>query len=176
MFNREWQPLIYGDLDLTDRLLISNDGLLFSLKTNKILKQHLNKEGYYTYVTSLGKRGTYKAIKIHRAVALTFVNGYKNGLVINHKDGNKTNNLYTNLEWVTPKENSQHALQHDLFITCKPIICNETKQIFRSIHDASKWCGLKSTKSIIDYFINSEHRKSAGKHPTTGEKLTWSYI
>ena len=59
---------------------------------------------------------------------------------------------------------------------CKPIICNETKQIFRSIHDASKWCGLKSTKSIIDYFINSEHRKSAGKHPITGEKLTWSYL
>ena len=112
MFNREWKSLIYGDLDLSDRFLISNDGLLFSLKTNKILKQNLNKEGYYTYVTSLGKRGTHKAIKIHKAVALMFVDGYKDGLIINHKDGNKKNNLYTNLEWVTAKENTAHSLCH----------------------------------------------------------------
>lgn len=175
MFNREWKPLIYGDLDLSDRLLISNDGLLFSLKTNKILKQNLNKEGYYTYVTSLGKRGTYKAIKTHKAVALMFVDGYKDGLIINHKDGNKTNNLYTNLEWVTHKENTQHAIEHKLYNPCKPIICNQTQQIFKSIKEASEWCGLKQT-SIEEYLRGDKKRKTAGKHPITGEKLTWKYI
>lgn len=175
MFNREWQPLIYGNLDLTDRFLISNDGLLFSLKTNRILKQNLNKEGYYTYTTSLGKRGTYKAIKIHKAVAFMFAEGYKDGLIVNHKDGNKTNNLYTNLEWVTCKENVQHAIKHKLYKPCKPVICNQTKQTFKSIKEASEWCGLKPT-SIEEYLRGDKHRLSAGKHPITGEKLTWNYI
>ena len=181
MFNREWQSLIYEDFDLSDRFLISNDGLLFSLKTNKILKQHINKQGYYVYATSLGKRGKYKLIKIHRAVAFMFVGGYKKGLVVNHKDGNKTNNLYTNLEWVTHKENTQHALNHNLYNPYKPIICNQTQQVFKSINEACEWCGIKYA-SMNDYLhdLNNDEsnrkRKSSGKHPITGEKLTWSYL
>ena len=174
---REWQPLIYEDLDLSDRFLISNDGLLYSLKTNKILKQHLNKQGYYVYAASLGKRGKNKIIKIHRAVALMFVEGYKKGLVVNHKDGDKTNNLYTNLEWVTLKENSVHAVEHDLITNRKSIICNQTKQIFKSIDDAKRWCGLSTeASSLNEYLLHPERRQSAGKHPITGERLTWSYV
>lgn len=174
---REWQPLIYEDLDLSDRFLISNDGLLYSLKTNKILKQHLNKQGYYVYAASLGKRGKNKIIKIHRAVALMFVEGYKKGLVVNHKDGDKLNNNYENLEWITQKENTLHALKHGLMNNqCKRIICEQTQQVFNSIEEARKWCGLQTTRSLRGYLNHTESRKTAGKHPITGERLTWSYI
>lgn len=42
---------------------------------------------------------------IHRLVAENFVDGYFEGAVPNHIDGNNRNNAYTNLEWVTVKEN-----------------------------------------------------------------------
>ena len=174
---REWKPLIYEDLDLSNRFLISNDGLLYSLKTNKILKQHLNKQGYYVYAASLGRRGKNKIIKIHRAVAFMFVEGYKKGLVVNHKDGNSINNLYTNLEWVTQKENVLHAYRHDLCSNRTPIKCEQTQEIFKSINDAKRWCGLSLTsKSLNEYLYHPERRKSAGKHPITGEKLTWCFV
>ncbi|WAX11623.1 DNA endonuclease [Enterocloster phage CB473P3] len=42
---------------------------------------------------------------VHQLVAMTFVPGWFEGAVVNHKDANTLNNHYTNLEWVTQKEN-----------------------------------------------------------------------
>lgn len=115
-----WKPMVYKDIDLTDRFLVSNKGEIYSLKSNKILKQTLNKStGYYALCVSLGGRKNKKAIKTHIAVASTFVAGYKRDLVVNHKDENKQNNDETNLEWVTCKQNVIHAIEHELKRTKK---------------------------------------------------------
>lgn len=53
---------------------------------------------------------------VHRLMAKTFLEGIEKEHV-NHIDGNKHNNHITNLEWATPSENTQHAvdmgLQHN---------------------------------------------------------------
>ena len=49
---------------------------------------------------------------IHRLVALAFVSGYRDGLIINHKDRDKTNNKADNLEWVTYQENNRYMDAH----------------------------------------------------------------
>lgn len=51
---------------------------------------------------------------LHRLIAETFIPN-PNGLPeVNHKDGNKKNNHFKNLEWVTRSENQQHALSTGL--------------------------------------------------------------
>lgn len=46
---------------------------------------------------------------LHRLIGIAFVPGYKDGLSINHIDGDKLNNRPSNLEWVSLARNSQHA-------------------------------------------------------------------
>lgn len=86
---------------------VSNLGR-FRNKSGKIIKQHLHKSGYlYVVFCVNGKTITRKS---HRLVAATFCNGYKEGLVVNHIDHNKTNNCADNLEWCTQKENTNDVL------------------------------------------------------------------
>lgn len=139
----EWKPLMYGELDLTNRFLISNTGKLYSLVSKKILKTVIHKEGYEVVCVSLGSRKDKKILRIHMAVAFMFVNGYKKGLIVNHKDTNKLNNVYTNLEWVTHSENSQHAEENGLMnhVNLRPVKqinpkTGKTIKIFESIASA----------------------------------------
>ena len=57
-----------------------------------------------------------------------------------------------------------------------PVQCVETGEIFPNATQAAKWCGLKTQVSILDYLHQHNGRRSAGKHPITGEKLHWKYI
>lgn len=72
-----------------------------------VLKQSLNSRGYRIVVLyATGRKST---VMVHRAVAACFVSGFSEELQVNHIDGNKKNNVWTNLEWVTPKENTEHG-------------------------------------------------------------------
>lgn len=91
-------------------LQITEDGKVFSTKTNKFLKFFLHKNGYYVFSTALnGRKGGYSCFKVHRLVAETYIDNPNNYPFVNHLDGNKTNNSIDNLEWCTAKQNSEHA-------------------------------------------------------------------
>lgn len=172
-----WKPLVYNGMDLSDKFLISDKGEVYSIKSNKILKQTLNKTtGYYAVCISVGSRKHKKTIKPHIAVACMFVDGRKDGFVVNHIDGDKTNNSFNNLEWVTQKYNMIHAVKNGLISRNRKVKCLNNGMIFETIRDAEMWCGLsKKSCSLYNYFKNS-NRKSAGKDPVTGEKLRWELI
>lgn len=49
-----------------------------------------------------------KKIRVHRLVTDAFIPNPDNKPHVNHKDGNKCNNVVTNLEWSTVEENNDH--------------------------------------------------------------------
>jgi hypothetical protein len=61
-------------------------------------------EGYKRVNLSIG-RGKYKTFGVHRLVAFAFVDGYAEDLEVNHIDEDRSNNISTNLEWITHAKN-----------------------------------------------------------------------
>ena len=108
---RIWKPINLKPFN--ESHLISNYGDIRVIKTNRLLKQRLDKDGYYQ--VNLYYNGLEVTKKVHRLVALTFLEkDYKEGLVVNHIDGIKTNNFVENLEWTTVSGNTQHAYDNGL--------------------------------------------------------------
>lgn len=90
---------------------VSNTGLV--RRNAKILKPQKNSKGYLrVQITNNKQRSRFF---VHRMVAELFVPNPDNKPQVNHKDGNKLNNHYTNLECVTPSENYVHGVSLNLY-------------------------------------------------------------
>ena len=74
---------------------------------SKILKYRYDAGGYIRIV--LCKNGIQKNFSLHRLVAEHFIPNPNNLPQINHKDENKENNCVDNLEWCTPKYNTNYG-------------------------------------------------------------------
>lgn len=90
---------------------VSDDGRVFNSK-NKEKAQRINKDGYLK--VDLYRNGNRTTERVNRLVATAFIPNPENKPDVNHKDGNKLNNHYSNLEWVTKSENMKHAYQTGL--------------------------------------------------------------
>lgn len=84
---------------------VSNKGRIIG-KQGKLLNCKPNKDGYLQ--CSITFDDGFHAGSVHRAVGYAFIPNPNNYEDINHKDGIKTHNYDSNLEWVTHKENMQH--------------------------------------------------------------------
>lgn len=79
-------------------------------KNGKPLKYSINHNGYQ--IINFYVNHKRKGFCVHTLVATHFVpNNDTTKTQVNHKDGNKQNNNVDNLEWVTPLENTRHAIE-----------------------------------------------------------------
>ena len=86
---------------------VSDTGVIVGPR-GKSISQRLNKDGYYE--VTLGSTNQRNArVKVHRIVALNFVDGYQDSYEVNHKDYNRQNNCASNLEWVTHQDNIRYS-------------------------------------------------------------------
>ncbi len=116
--------------------LVSNYGRIFSRCTDRILKGS-NVKGYLTIV--LCKNHVGNRVLIHRLVAFAFVDGFFEGAVVNHIDGVKTNNMASNLEWMTQSDNVQHAYMTGL--TPRQFCIVETGDMFMYVYSCARYIG-----------------------------------
>lgn len=82
------------------------------LRKERILKPQKDKKSYIQVI--LYNENGYKHFKVHKLVATYFVPNIDNKPQVNHIDGNKQNNHYSNLEWCTDLENKHHAIENGL--------------------------------------------------------------
>lgn len=84
----------------------NDDGTIIKNPKGRLMKSGTLAKGYYR----LGKEACANGTSVHRFVYETWHEKIvPKGMVINHIDGNKTNNHYLNLECITPSENTRHA-------------------------------------------------------------------
>ena len=103
----------------------------------KVLKQKNDRNGYKR--VSLWKEGECKDWLVHRLILLAFEGENKNKKIVNHIDGNHSNNHLDNLEWCTYKENLIHAYENKLNESPDPIILfNSNTQEMNYFYSKSK--------------------------------------
>lgn len=149
--------------------LISKNGEIFYTKTGNLLEA-LNNDNPDIYMrVAINYEGKKYSAFIHKLVAETYIPNPENKKQVNHKDGNKHNNNVSNLEWVTPKENSQHACNTGLcprpkgkgVIQIDPESGEEIAR-FDFLIDAAKAVNLKSGETIK--LVCNGKRNKAGNY------------
>lgn len=109
-----WQPLTCYNI-IPGRYNISTFGRVFDLNKNVFVYTHILNSGYESIrlQTCTGD----KNFLVHRLVARTFIM-FKciDQTQVNHINTHKTDNRICNLEWNTPKQNTNHALENGRFV------------------------------------------------------------
>ena len=108
IFMELWKTIIIDDIETN--YSVSSTGIVKNNTTGKILSQRIQ-QGYKHVTLSLGN-GKQKGCRVHRLVAIAFIDNPDNKPFVNHIDCDRGNNNVENLEWVTQSENVAHAYRH----------------------------------------------------------------
>ena len=141
---------------------VSNLGRIKNSK-GRILRQHKQNSGYL--MIHLCNKNNSVGATIHSLVANAFVPNPDKKPQINHIDGKKENNTSENLQWVTAKENVNHAVKNGLLI---PYVRTDDHRKKRSEWCSKKFKGIKKTSEHNKK--NSEAHK--GKNPSCNVNRT----
>jgi len=140
--NEKWELI-------NNNYYISNFGRLIS--DNRLLTptQH---DGYYIYNIND------KQYRAHRLVAMKFIQNPNKFKIVNHLNGNKLDNKYTNLEWCTQKRNSQHAIDNGFNKNIRKVINYDDNyniiEVYQSCSDAGR--KLSIDQSAINQCCNGK--------------------
>ncbi|EJG0117201.1 NUMOD4 domain-containing protein [Staphylococcus pseudintermedius] len=155
----------------------TNNGNGCFVRKGRVLKQGVNRTGY-NFVMLTNANGEAKNCKVHRLVAITFIENPFNKKTVNHKDGNKTNNHIDNLEWATYSENMQHAIDTGLkpkYLNgqegkkvAKLTLENDIVEIYNSLKEAAERNSINS-KTISKVCTGYKNYKTA-------HGFKWKYI
>lgn len=143
---------------------VSSDGQVRNKRTLHVLGQYKNNTGYYN-VSLYGAppRVKQKSYLVHRLVAMAFIDNTTNLSEIDHIDGCCTNNNVSNLRWCTRTDNAHNPITMARYYVAirskehrercraiqadksKAVICEETKEIWSSVHAAARALGLSQS-------------------------------
>lgn len=201
---KEYEPIkgeIWKEIPKHPEYQASTKGRLWSDKTNKLFKLSIRKDGYVK--CELDRNKYY----LHILIAKTFLGEAPEDMInpdVNHKDGKKSNNKLSNLEWLDHNLNCQHAHDTGLNSSSKSVVQYSLKgekiAEFKSVTSAAKSvnvhksciaeaCKLNGRNSTSKGFIwryqddpfdfkeTNGHKKSVIQYSLKGKEIkTWESI
>lgn len=160
----------YKCVEKNPEFLVSEYGDIYDTAKGTFVTGIIINSGYRQ--VSIRSGGT---VLVHALVAYAFVKGYREGLEVDHIDGDKLNNYYKNLRWVTKKENINHNKELGVLNTHtarETLAKTQVKGVlqldigtgkaigaFKSMKDAEKQTGVPRGKISL---VCAGKRKSSG--------------
>ena len=136
------------------RYEVSNQGRVRNAHTGLVLRPRKCRSGYFDVL--LHYKGQEKRFYVHNLVATAFVEGWRKGLEVNHKNGVKTDNRAENLEWVTASENRQHA-RDVLLLDVKPVALLDERGHLQYVFNSASACSRMMGGRVREH-IRAKHR------------------
>ena len=142
-----------------------------------IIQGAIQSTGYRRVILSDGNRKRYEFV--HRLVAETFIENPDNKPCVNHKNGRKLDNRVNNLEWVTYKENNNHAQKNGLWKTVtfnkKAVVNITTGKVYESAVAAARDIHKEIPTSKEETIMKNIKACCYGKQKTA-YKYQWKHL
>lgn len=151
------------------RYFVSSCGIIFSTLNGFMtpMKPQISTNGYPYIKIPYGADKKRRNVSIHRLVANHFIANFSDLPQVNHRDGNKKNNDFTNLEWVSASENLMHACRVlGKRIGSKKKISKLTEDVVRKLRS-----GELSTKECVSRYNISRNSVYKAKN-----NWTWMHV
>lgn len=151
------------------------DGNIYSSKkgnrVKKLTPQFQKQWGYYS-LRLIADCGNKKHMTVHRLVAITYLPNTDNLPEVNHKNGNKTDNRLSNLEWMSKSDNIKHAYQ--IGMNCVKGVLNgrstleehEVLEIYNKLYQGVSTNVLMAEYDTSRGIVSDIKRRAAWSHLT----------
>lgn len=156
---------------------ISNQGQVLNVRRNKLLNPYIDADGYLQ--VGLSMKGKGRRFRVHRLVAMAFIENAENKPEVDHINTKKTDNRVINLRWVTPHENHMNHITRQNYsnaqrgkrigmhsASSRPILCIDLNKCFWNAREAYRALGISWRH--IGEVARGERRKAGG--------MSWRYL
>lgn len=139
----------------------STEGRIMNIRTQRILKTFTNNHGYE--IVTLRKNNKQYTVKVGRVIAETFL-GEHPGMDVGYKNGDRSQNDISNLEWRTRQETIQSAFDRGTKIPSRQIAVRviETGNIYSSIRACAR--DLNCCQTDICKCLSGKAKQVKGYH------------
>lgn len=134
------------------------------------LRQHRSTSKYFFVRLYDREARVGRYASVHRLVALAFLDNPSGYPQVNHKDGIPTNNVVTNLEWCTPKQNSVHSAKMGLVVHGAQ--CHTARLTEADVLEVRKQYSLGT--NVLD--LAQRYGVTRGNIYRVGQGKTWRHV